>query len=93
MSPGPHRALVVDAEAAIGRLTVAALASHGFDCDVANDARRPMKTRGGDIRRHYRRPEDSRPPDKPLAIELIELESGPTSSSTPIASSRSWHRS
>jgi HD-like signal output (HDOD) protein/CheY-like chemotaxis protein len=39
MSPHPHRALIVDNEAAIGRLTIAALASHGFDCDVANDSK------------------------------------------------------
>ncbi len=38
MPSGSPRALVVDNEAAIGRLTIAALAAHGFACDVANDA-------------------------------------------------------
>lgn len=35
MSSRSHRALIVDNEAAIGRLTVAALADHGFECDIA----------------------------------------------------------
>ena len=38
MSAGSHRALIVDQDSAVQRLTVAALATHGFACDVADDA-------------------------------------------------------
>ena len=78
MSPGPHRALVIDAEAAIGRLTVAALASHGFDCDVANNAPEAHEKLAAStydvVIVDWKIPNAS---GKPLAFELVERDARP----------------
>jgi HD-like signal output (HDOD) protein/ActR/RegA family two-component response regulator len=78
MSDRRHRALIVDNEAAIGRLTVAALATHGFDCDVANDSDEAHLKLGAakyDVVIVDWKIVDSR--NQPLALELVTLANRP----------------
>lgn len=78
MSPSPQRALIVDNEAAVGRLTVAALASHGFDCDVAtgqNEAETKLAGVHYDVVIVDWKIVDS--PGNPFALELLQRRDRP----------------
>jgi HD-like signal output (HDOD) protein/ActR/RegA family two-component response regulator len=74
MSTGPHRALVVDQDPAVQRLTVAALATHGFACDAADNAEQAFEKLAAasyvvaivDLK-------IATPAGKPLALELADL--------------------
>lgn len=73
MSSGSPRALIVDQDPAVQRLTVAALATHGFACDAAHDAPvalEKLSAANYDVAVvDLRIPMDS---GKPLALELVD---------------------
>lgn len=78
MSAGSPRALIVDQDPAAQRLTVAALATHGFACDAAHDAPVALeKLSAGayDVAVvDLRIPMDS---GKPLVLELVDRTNRP----------------
>jgi len=73
MSAGIPRALIVDQDAAVQRLTVAALATHGFACDACHDAgvaQEKLSAGNYDVAVvDLRIPLDS---GKPLALDLVD---------------------
>ena len=73
MPEGSYRVLIVDNEPAVGRLTVAALASHDFACDVANESKEALEKLAAAaydlVIVDWKIPHQH---DRPLALELLQ---------------------